>query len=144
VVPGRAHDRLDGADDDIWLPLGRLDEVVAAQRDDVDMIAGERGELVLHRRPQSVQGARQVRGNHPSPLLLMAAGRDDHQWRITEGPHAIGERLAGGEVDPLLHATEHFAADVGRHLLGPYRKLSPVSRHRPRSGCRPGSLPPER
>jgi hypothetical protein len=55
VVAGGAYDCLDGADDDVWLSVEALDEVVAAQGNDVQMVAGQRGEFVLHGCPQSVK-----------------------------------------------------------------------------------------
>jgi hypothetical protein len=61
VVAGGADDCLDGADDDVWLSVEALDEVVAAQGNDVQMVAGQRGEFVLHRCPQSVECLRNAR-----------------------------------------------------------------------------------
>ena len=70
VVAGGAHDRLHGADDDAGLSVEALDEVVAAQRDDVDVVAGQRGEFVLHRAPQSVQCPRKTRRQRRNRLRV--------------------------------------------------------------------------
>jgi hypothetical protein len=56
VVAGGAHDRPHRADDDIGLSV--LYGVAAAKRDDVDVVGGERGQLVLPRRPEVVEGVR--------------------------------------------------------------------------------------
>jgi hypothetical protein len=56
VVAGGADDRLHRADDDVGPPVDPLvsvreapdlDPVIAAQRDDVQLVAGQPGELVL-------------------------------------------------------------------------------------------------
>jgi len=52
VAARGAFDGADGADDDAGLAVEALDEVIAAQGDNVDAVAGERGGLVLHRRPK--------------------------------------------------------------------------------------------
>jgi hypothetical protein len=45
------------ADDDARLSVDALHEVIAAASDDVHVVAGQSGKLVLHRLPLPVQGA---------------------------------------------------------------------------------------
>jgi hypothetical protein len=66
----RVDDCKDSCDDDVRLPVeGALDDVSAAQRDHVHAVAGERGELVLHGRPQPVRGAAYGRGQRWSAVV---------------------------------------------------------------------------
>ena len=52
VCTGGAQDRPHGAYDDVRLPVAApLDEVIAAHRDDVDVVDGKRRKFVLHRAP---------------------------------------------------------------------------------------------
>jgi hypothetical protein len=84
----RADDSPHRADDDVGLPVDPLipavkrNPVIAAQRDDVHVVAGQRGELVLHRHSQPVQRPRQ-RWRHTSGVGIVCPGRDDCQRRVT-------------------------------------------------------------
>ena len=61
VCTGCVHDGPDGAYDEVRLPAEPLlDEVIAADGDDVDVVGGERRKLVLHRAPQPIQRPREL------------------------------------------------------------------------------------
>jgi hypothetical protein len=61
VVAGGSHDRVYRADDDAGLSVELLHEVIAAQCDDVSVVAGQGGELGLHRVPQPFLRVKQSR-----------------------------------------------------------------------------------
>lgn len=84
-----------------------LDEVIAAQRDDVDAVAGKRGQLVLQRVPEPSERAlqlwRQIRRVWPP-------GGDDDQRGRFERADTASERLAGSDVNALEDVLTELAA----------------------------------
>jgi hypothetical protein len=106
VVAYGADHRPHRADDHARLPVDPLEEMIAAPRDDVHVVAGQRGELVVHRRPLAVQGPGKAR-RHAPPLVVVPAGRDDRQRSVTQAQDAASERLAGAEVDAVAHGAGH-------------------------------------
>jgi hypothetical protein len=73
VIAGGADDRLDGTDDHVWLSVEALHEVVAAQGNDVQMVAGQRGEFVLSTVGQMPA---QTRRQQPAPRFVVSCS----QW----------------------------------------------------------------
>ena len=105
VVAGGAHDRLHRADDDARLSVEPLHEVIAAQRDDVSMVARESRELGLQRPPEPFLRPEESSGQI-SVLFEMSPGGDHHQRRVTQSSDPARERLTGPQVDAFDNGLE--------------------------------------
>ena len=81
VVVDGAHDGLDRVDGDVWLLV--LDEVVAAQRDDMGVIGRESCQFGLHGAPESLREAVESRRG-ARELVALVGGGDDDRRRVTE------------------------------------------------------------
>jgi hypothetical protein len=99
--------------------------VIAAQRDDMGVIAGESRQLCLHHARQSLHSAVKTR-RKPREQLALAGGGDDDQRRVTQRPAAAGERLTRYDVDTTVAGRlGPGSAQLGRQRLRPRGKEAP-------------------
>src|SRR5437764_15086374 len=68
VLADGEHNRPDCADHDERLAVGALHGMIAAKSDNVQVVGGQRGELVLHCRPESIERVSETLRHMPSPF----------------------------------------------------------------------------